>query len=213
MIVGVPVVMVMTMWMPVMMAMVVAAAAASGGGLCRVEGDVSVSHGGIANPEAAPESSGYSGAISSLGAHMRIGELAKAAGMDVDTVRFYEKSGLLPAPARGDNNYRHYDRGALQRLRFIANCRALDMSLDEIRVLLAHMDQPGADCSAVDAVVAEHLGHVRERIAALQLLERQLTLLQSSCQHAGSGELCGIVLALGEARPADAPPARGVHSR
>ena len=156
---------------------------------------------------------GYSRPMSSPATPLRIGELAQAAGMDVDTVRFYEKSGLLPAPARSDNNYRRYDRSALQRLRFIGNCRALDMSLDEIRVLLAHMDQPGADCSAVDAVVAEHLGHVRERIAALQLLERQLALLQSSCQHAGSGELCGIVLALGEARPADAPPARGVHSR
>lgn len=144
---------------------------------------------------------------------MRIGELAAAAGMDVETVRFYEKSGLLPAPARGDNNYRRYDRAALQRLRFIGNCRALDMSLDEIRVLLAHIDQPGADCSAVDDVVAEHLGHVRERIAALQVLEQQLAMLQSSCQHARPGELCGIVMALGEARPADAPPARGVHSR
>ena len=136
-----------------------------------VKRNVSMRHGAIANPGAAPESSGYSEPMTHQGPHMRIGELAQAAGMDVDTVRFYEKSGLLPAPARGDNNYRHYDRSALQRLRFIANCRALDMSLDEIRVLLAHMDQPGADCSAVDAVVAEHLGHVRERIAALQLLE------------------------------------------
>lgn len=144
---------------------------------------------------------------------MRIGELARAAGMDVETLRFYEKAGLLPPPARGDNNYRRYDGGALQRLRFIANCRALDMSLDEIRVLLAHIDAPGADCSAVDQVVAEHLGHVRERIAALQLLERQLALLQNSCGHAQPGELCGIVLALGEARPSDAAPARGVHSR
>ena len=144
---------------------------------------------------------------------MRIGKLAAAAGMDVDTVRFYEKSGLLPAPARGDNNYRRYDHAALQRLRFIANCRALDMSLDEIRVLLAHLDAPGADCSVVDQVVAEHLGHVRERIAALQVLERQLAMLQRSCQQAQPGELCGIVLALGEARDTELPPARGVHSR
>lgn len=144
---------------------------------------------------------------------MRIGELASAAGMDVETVRFYEKSGLLAPPARGDNNYRRYDHAALQRLRFIGNCRALDMSLDEIRVLLADIDQPGADCSAVDDVVAGHLGHVRERIAALQVLEQQLAMLQSSCQHAQPGALCGIVLALGEARAGDVPAARGVHSR
>lgn len=144
---------------------------------------------------------------------MRIGELAQAAGMEVETVRFYEKAGLLPPPARGDNNYRRYDTAAVQRLRFIGNCRALDMSLDEIRVLLGHIDQPGADCSAVDDVVAEHLGHVRERIAALQVLEQQLALLQNSCSHARPGDVCGIVLALGEARPADAAPVRGVHSR
>lgn len=144
---------------------------------------------------------------------MRIGELAAAAGMDVETVRFYEKSGLLPAPARGENNYRRYDHAAVQRLRFIGNCRALDMSLDEIRVLLTHMDAPGADCSVVDRVVAEHLGHVRERIAALQMLERQLSVLQQSCQQAQPGELCGIVMALGEARGSEQAPVRGVHSR
>ena len=67
---------------------------------------------------------------------MKIGELAAAAGLPVETVRFYEKQGLLPAPHRRENNYRRYDEGALQRLRFIGNCRALDMSLDEVRVLL-----------------------------------------------------------------------------
>jgi Cd(II)/Pb(II)-responsive transcriptional regulator len=115
---------------------------------------------------------------------MRIGELATAAGLEVETVRYYEKAGLLPAPARRDNNYRRYDDTALQRVTFIRNCRALDMSLDEVRILLRFIDRPGGDCSPVDALVAEHLGHVRRRLAGLRQLERQLVLLQQACGHA-----------------------------
>jgi len=128
---------------------------------------------------------------------MRIGELGRAAGFDVETVRYYEKAGLLPAPARRDNNYRRYDDAALHRLRFIRNCRALDMSLDEIRALLGFIDHPGGDCSPVDALVAEHLHHVRERIASLRQLEHQLQRLQQACSHARPRDACGIVRALG----------------
>ncbi|MEW6706833.1 MAG: Cd(II)/Pb(II)-responsive transcriptional regulator [Pseudomonadota bacterium] len=142
---------------------------------------------------------------------MKIGELARAAGLPVETVRFYEKQGLLPAPARQDNNYRRYDARALQRLRFIGNCRALDMSLDEVRTLLDFIDQPRADCSAVDALVDEHLRHVRSRIAELRALEKQLKLLQSACGHQRPHEVCGIVLALSNEQAAS-PPRRGVHS-
>lgn len=142
---------------------------------------------------------------------MKIGELAAAAGLSADTVRFYEKQGLLQAPARRDNNYRRYDEGSLQRLRFIGNCRALDMSLDEIRQLLRLIDEPGEDCSGVDALVAEHLRHVRERMAELRALERQLKALQSACGHAEPHRACGIVAALSEG-PAIEPARRGVHS-
>jgi Cd(II)/Pb(II)-responsive transcriptional regulator len=142
---------------------------------------------------------------------MKIGELAKAAGLPVETVRFYEKQGLLRAPARHENNYRRYDEQALQRLRFIGNCRALDMSLEEVRMLLDFIEHPHADCSPVDSLVAEHLGHVRQRMADLRALEKQLELLQSACGHARPQELCGIVLALSSG-PALAPPRRGVHS-
>lgn len=143
---------------------------------------------------------------------MRIGELAQAAGFDVETVRYYEKAGLLAPPARRDNNYRRFDAAALHRLRFIGNCRALDMSLDEIRVLLRFIDHPDDDCSPVDALVAEHLGHVRERLRMLRQLERQLELLQRACGRAEPNAVCGIVLALGSDTPA-ASPARGVHRR
>src|SRR5574341_1767221 len=125
-------------------------------------------------------------------AAMRIGELAQAAGLDVETVRYYEKAGLLPPAARSGNNYRSYGEPALQRLCFIRNCRALDMSLAEVRVLLDYVDHPGDDCSAVDAVVAEHLQHVRQRLEALRVLERQLELLQKACGGAHPHEACGI---------------------
>jgi Cd(II)/Pb(II)-responsive transcriptional regulator len=142
---------------------------------------------------------------------MRIGELAQAAGLDVETLRYYEKAGLLLPPARRDNNYRRYDDAALHRLRFIRNCRALDMSLDEIRVLLRFIDRPSRDCSAVDGLVAEHLGHVRQRIAGLRALERQLVVLQQACDHAKPHALCGIVLALGDAKRLRTKAPRGMH--
>ena len=158
---------------------------------------------------------------------MRIKEIATAAALPVDTVRHYEKAGLLGVPKRGENNYRRYGAGDVQRLRFIRNCRALDMSLDEVRELLDFIDHPGRDCSPVDAVVDEHLAHVRERLEALRVLERQLQTLRGACGQARPHAACGIVLALsgerlgeasGEASgaPAGAPagiPASGLRGK
>ncbi len=73
---------------------------------------------------------------------MKIGELAKKAGCQVETVRYYEREGLLPAPARTEGNYRLYGTQHLDRLVFIRNCRTLDMTLDEIQRLLALRDLP-----------------------------------------------------------------------
>ena len=73
---------------------------------------------------------------------MKIGELAKLADCQVETVRYYEREGLLPAPARSGGNYRLYSSEHVERLTFIRNCRTLDMTLDEIRSLLALMDRP-----------------------------------------------------------------------
>lgn len=145
---------------------------------------------------------------------MRIKELSVATGVPVDTIRHYEKAGLLAVPERHENNYRHYGQADTQRLRFIRNCRALDMSLDEVRVLLAFIDHPASDCSPVDAVVDEHLVHVRERLAALQLLERQLETLRRACGQARPHAACGIVLALsGDSAPPARHRAGSVHGR
>ena len=99
---------------------------------------------------------------------MRIGELAQASGTPIETIRFYEREGLLPAAARTEGNYRIYTPQHADRLGFIRQCRSLDMTLDEVRVLLRFKDQPLADCGEVNSLLDEHIGHVAERIKALR---------------------------------------------
>jgi DNA-binding transcriptional MerR regulator len=145
---------------------------------------------------------------------MRIKELSTAAAVPVDTIRHYEKAGLLAAPQRSANGYRRYRPGDAERLRFIRHCRELDMSLDEVRELLQFLDHPSPDGHAADAVVRNHLAHVRERLAGLRRLERQLVRLVGACTHPKPDERCGIVLALQAPDGAAAPRrrTRGVHT-
>ncbi|MFY8062616.1 MAG: Cd(II)/Pb(II)-responsive transcriptional regulator, partial [Usitatibacteraceae bacterium] len=109
---------------------------------------------------------------------MRIGELAKATDSEIDTIRYYEKIGILPKPRRTDSNYRHYGDQHVERLRFVRRCRSLDMTLDEIRVLLQFRDAPEANCGEVNVLLDEHIGHVTARIAALTKLEKELRSLR-----------------------------------
>ncbi len=136
---------------------------------------------------------------------MKIGELAAATGTPVETIRFYEREGLLPEPARTGSNYRRYDAAQVPRVAFIRRCRSLDMALDEIRVLLRFRDRPGEDCGAVDAVLDQHIGHVAERVRELQALESQLRELRARCSAAGSGSECGILETLDRDLPPGAP--------
>lgn len=127
---------------------------------------------------------------------LRIGELAEATGTPVETIRFYEREGLLPPPRRSDNNYRSYDVTHAGRLAFIRQCRNLDMTLDEVRTLLRLRDAAPADCGEVDAVLDEHIGHVAERIRELRALQRDLRRLRSRCQAGDGADGCGILRAL-----------------
>lgn len=124
---------------------------------------------------------------------MRIGAIAKSAGMPVETVRYYEKIGLLPEPDREASGYRSYRQAHLDRLLFIKRCRTLDMAQDEIRELIRLADQPDADCSDVDALLDRHLHHVRERLQELRSLEQTLVRLQSACSHGRTVSECGIL--------------------
>jgi len=105
---------------------------------------------------------------------MKIGELARLANCTTDTIRFYEKEGLLPEADRTDTNYRSYNASHIDRLRFIRNCRALDMTHDEVRALLEASDGAAPGCGAVNALVDEHIGHVNKRIDELLQLRARL---------------------------------------
>ncbi len=124
---------------------------------------------------------------------MRTGELAKRTDIKIDTVRYYEKIGLLPSPPRRLNGYRDYGRPHLERLAFIRHCRALDMPLEDIRRLFSLLDHPEADCEMANCLIDEQLGRVRERIASLRTLERQLQALRTQCSTQASASECGIL--------------------
>lgn len=129
---------------------------------------------------------------------MKIGDLAKRAGCTVETIRYYEREGLLPKPERGANNYRLYDSSHLKSLCFIRNCRAFEMALEEIKTLLNLKLDPGKDCSEVNMILEEHIVHVTNRISMLENLRAQLTSLRNLCHRIQPREACAILLELAE---------------
>ena len=112
---------------------------------------------------------------------MKIGELAALAGCDVQTVRFYEREGLLEAPAREVSGYRRYDARAVEKIRFIRHCRSLDIPLAEVRRLLAFTARPDPCCAQVDDLLDRHIALVKRRLHALDALETQLVALRKTC--------------------------------
>ena len=127
---------------------------------------------------------------------MKIGELARIAQCTVETVRYYEKAGLLAEPARTEGNFRVYSPEHLERLKLIRNCRALDMSHEEIHTLLKLTSQTSDDCGAVNAVFDQHITHVDTRIRELTQLKLQLSTLRERCSSARGVDACGILQGL-----------------
>jgi Cd(II)/Pb(II)-responsive transcriptional regulator len=127
----------------------------------------------------------------------KIGELARRAQCPAQTIRYYEREGLLSPPTRTAGNYRVYVETHLERLSFIRHCRSLDMTLDEIKQLLRVRDVPQADCDAAHRLLDEHIAHVAVRIEELQLLERQLKALRRECGPVRAQRPCGILDGLG----------------
>lgn len=139
---------------------------------------------------------------------MKIGELAAAAQTQSETIRYYEREGLLPQAARTGANYRSYESHHVERLAFIRHCRSLDMTLDEIRALLRFKDAPSDNCGEVNDLLDEHIGHVQQRIRDLRALSRQLVHLREQCAAASTGSDCGILSGLAQAaRSQDRRPA------
>ena len=124
----------------------------------------------------------------------QIGQAARRSGVSAANIRFYEKEQLLSPQGRGDNSYRLYSEGDLHQLRFIRLCRAMDMSLDEVRTLLGLDLNNKTDCAVAREALDGHLGHVRARLAELKALEKDLKALRNRCD--GSDAHCHIIEAL-----------------
>lgn len=124
---------------------------------------------------------------------LKIGELATRLNVPVETIRYYEKEGLLPSPARTAGNYRLYDNSATERLTFIRNCRTLGITLDEVRSLLHAKDSPDAECGAVNRLVDAHIAQIDIRIAELERLKGSLRALRTRCGPARHARDCGIL--------------------
>jgi Cu(I)-responsive transcriptional regulator len=126
---------------------------------------------------------------------MNIGELARAAGTKMETIRYYERIGLLPAPPRTAGNYRDYLTAHVSRLIFTRRARDLGFSIEQIRALLDLADQKEQSCEAVDAIAVEHLADVQRKLAGLAALRRELDALIGQCLHGTIAE-CRILDAL-----------------
>jgi DNA-binding transcriptional MerR regulator len=137
------------------------------------------------------------------GRALSIGELARATATKVETVRWYERVGLLPAPARTAGNYRTYGRPHLERLSFVRRARDLGFTLDQVRDLLRLSDQRDRSCEEVDTIARVHLGEVERKIADLQALRRELAGIIGQCRQ-GTVPECRIIEALSPMREGSA---------
>lgn len=124
---------------------------------------------------------------------MKIGELAKATDTDTETLRYYERIGLLAPPVREANGYRSYPEQAVQQVRFIRHCRELSISLAEVEQIMRLSRQPEADCDEINRILALHVAQVRAKLQALQSLEKQLLALQGQCNISQRTADCGIL--------------------
>lgn len=129
---------------------------------------------------------------------LTIGELGKATGTKVETIRYYERIGLLPRPGRTAGNYRAYTATERDRLSFIRRARALGFPLDQVRDLLDLADRRDQSCATVDGLARAHLSDVERKIADLEALRRELTNLLSQCSCGTIAE-CRIIDSLAPA--------------
>lgn len=126
---------------------------------------------------------------------MNIGGLAFAADTKAETIRYYERIGLLPAPPRTAGNYRDYSTAHVSRLTFIRRARDLGFSIEQVRALLDLADERNQSCEAVDAIAREHLAEVKRKLTDLGALRRELESLIGQCRHGTVAE-CRILEAL-----------------
>lgn len=138
-----------------------------------------------------------------MGNHWRIGDVARASGCSRESIRHYEKLGLLDPPRRAANGYRYYEDSAVRELGFIRHGRELGLDLDTIRQLLALARNPDADCREADCIADYHLQRIEARIARLQRLADELRSITNQCSGGRAAD-CRILETLFQA-PADNP--------
>ncbi len=128
-----------------------------------------------------------------------IGELAKHAGVKPDSVRFYERNGLLPKPPRSANGYRVYDEAALKRLQFIKKAQALGLNLQEIKEVLELKDRRKAPCGRVAALAERRFEEIDRQIAELRAFRRELAKVlpkwreETAVERVCAGEFCDMI--------------------
>lgn len=132
---------------------------------------------------------------------MKIGELARRTGTNAPTIRYYEEIGLLPPPARHEGGQRNYGDDDCRRLTFIRQCRAFGFPIERVRSLLALTRDEGRSCTEARSIAQIHLGEVREKLAELEGLERNLAEFIDRCDSAclgGPGPDCVILRDMAE---------------
>ena len=134
--------------------------------------------------------------------HFMSGELARKAGVNVETLRFYERKGLLETPHRRPSGYREYPEGSVARIRFIKRAQGLGFTLGEIRELLTLRVRPGTTPAELRARAGQKLAEIRQKVADLQAIGRALGKLTAACSGDGPLSECPILYHLeGELKP------------
>lgn len=127
---------------------------------------------------------------------MKIGQLAKISGCSIQTIRYYEKEGLLNPPSRSEGNFRLYDEQALKELEFVKHCRSLDIPLSDIKTLIDLKHRPKESCSSINDLIAKQLDLVNQRIKELKALKSELQIMKKACSSYNTVEKCGIMKTL-----------------
>ena len=124
--------------------------------------------------------------------NIAIGQLSKLTGVHIETIRYYERIGVMPRPPRSEGGQRIYDDSNVKRLSFIARCRDLGFSLDDIRSLLGLVDGNGMTCADVRQMTLDHAAQAKRKIADLKKLERTLRTMADQC-HGNHVPECPII--------------------
>lgn len=124
---------------------------------------------------------------------MLIGELAKQTGCGVETIRYYEREGLLSKPARSASGYRRYTGEHVGQLNFVLHCRSLGMALAEIRMLQSFQANPDMACTEINRLLDQKIARLHQQLEAMCLLEKQLVILRDRCHDNLPASECGIL--------------------